>query len=106
MEAAMPCKMRARKRLRELQDTAASRITESNRKTKVACIVEAHESTRKRLESRPPKDHEDHIAEKGFDSVTTTWCTNLFRCHVCRVSALCPARHFVLDTCDGLCAHG
>ena len=24
---------------------------------------------------------------------------------VCRVSALCPVRLFVLDTCDGLCAH-
>ena len=37
-------------------------------KTKHPCIVEAHESTRKRLESSPPRDHEGHIAEKGFNS--------------------------------------
>ena len=35
-----------------------------------ACIVEAHESTRKRLEGIPPKDHEDHIAGKGFNSLS------------------------------------
>ena len=42
----------------------------SKSKTKHACIVEAHESTRKRLESSPPKDHEDHVAERGFDSMS------------------------------------
>ena len=31
--------------------------------------MEAHESTRQRLESSLPKDHEDHIAEKGFNSL-------------------------------------
>ena len=40
-----------------------------HKKTKFACIVEAHESTRKRLESTLPKDHEDHIAGKGFNSL-------------------------------------
>ena len=30
----------------------------------------AHESTRKRLESSPPKDHEDHVAERGFNSMS------------------------------------
>ena len=42
-----------------------SEVTTSDKiqKTK-ACIVEAHESTRKRLESTLPKDHEDHIADK------------------------------------------
>ena len=62
MEAAKPCKMGTRKRLRELQETAATGITESNGKTKYACIVEAHESTKKRLESTLP------IAEKGFNT--------------------------------------
>ena len=33
-------------------------------KTKHACIVEALESTRQRLEPPPPKDHEDQIASK------------------------------------------
>ena len=51
MEAAMPCMMGTRKRLRELQEIAVRRITEFDRKTKYACIVEAHECTRKRLES-------------------------------------------------------
>ena len=35
-----------------------------------ACIVEAHESTRHRLESSLPKDHDDHIAGKGHNSMT------------------------------------
>ena len=39
-----------------------------NRKSKHACIVEAHESTRKLLERTLPKDHEDPIAENGFNS--------------------------------------
>ena len=68
VEGAMPCKMGTRMRSRELQETAARRITESNRKTKYACIVQAHESTRKRLESTLPGNREDHIAEKGLSS--------------------------------------
>ena len=31
--------------------------------------MEAHEFTRKRLERTLSKDHEDHIAEKGFNSL-------------------------------------
>ena len=65
MEAAMPCKMDTRKRARKPQETAASECTDSHKKTMYACIVEAHESTRKRLESTLPRYHEDHIAEKG-----------------------------------------
>ena len=56
----------AEKKLRE----TASETTESNKKTNHACIVEAHESTRKRVETTLPKDHEDHIAESGFDSMS------------------------------------
>ena len=33
-------------------------------------IVEAHESTRRRLESTLPRSHEDHIAEKGSSSIS------------------------------------
>ena len=40
------------------------------RKPKYACIVEAHESTRKRLECTLPRSHEDHIAEKGYNSIS------------------------------------
>ena len=35
-------------------------------KTKHACILEAHESTRKRSESTLLTDHEDHIVPKGY----------------------------------------
>ena len=65
----MLCKMETQKRSKKLLETA-SESDESNKiqKTKLACIVEAHESTRRRLEPTPPKDHEDHIAEKGYNS--------------------------------------
>ena len=39
-------------------------------KTKYACTVEAHESTRQPLEPSLPKNHEDHIAGKGYNSMT------------------------------------
>ena len=57
--------------MQKLRD-AASESDESNKiqKTKHRCIVEAHESTRNRLESTLPKDHEDHIAEKRFKSIS------------------------------------
>ena len=32
--------------------------------------MEAHESTRKGLGSTLPKDHEDHIVEKGLNSIS------------------------------------
>ena len=69
MVAAMPCKMRTKKRLM-LRETA-SESDESNKilKTQHTCNVEAQESTRNRLESFIAKDHEDHIAEKGFNSI-------------------------------------
>ena len=45
-----------------------TRGSDKIQKTNHACIVEAHESTRKRLESTLPKRYEDHFAEKGFHS--------------------------------------
>ena len=39
-------------------------------KTKYACIVEADESMRKRMEGSPHKNHEDHIAGKGMNSLS------------------------------------
>ena len=41
-----------------------------NSKTVYGCIVESHESTRQRVESSQPKNHEDHIAGKGFTSMS------------------------------------
>ena len=40
------------------------------KKTIDGCIVESHASRRQRLESSPPKSHEDHIAGKGYNSMT------------------------------------
>ena len=54
----------------EFQETE-EKSCESNKipKTKLACIVVAHESTRQRLESSLPKDHDDRTAGKGYDSI-------------------------------------
>ena len=38
-------------------------------KTKLACILEANESTRMRMENSEPSNHEDHIAGKGENSL-------------------------------------
>ena len=69
MEAVMPCKMGTRKRLRKLRAAVASENTNPRKKTKYACIVEAHETTSKSLEYTLPRNHEDHIAEKGFNPI-------------------------------------
>ena len=70
MEAAMPCKKVTKKHL-GLQESEA-RSVEFNvvPKTKHVCIVEAPKSTRKRLESSLQKDHADHIAGKGHNSMS------------------------------------
>ena len=62
MPAAMPCKIQ-REKYRE-----TCRV-EKDCKTKYACIVEADESTRKRMAGSPHKNHEDHVAGKGMNSL-------------------------------------
>ena len=62
MEATMPCKKGTNKSFRFQETEAKSCQSNKIPKTKHACIVEAHEFTRQRLESSQPKDHEDHIA--------------------------------------------
>ena len=62
MPPGMPCKIRRRK----YKETSR---TPYAHKTKYACIVGAGESTRKRLEGTLHKDHEDHIAGKGINSL-------------------------------------
>ena len=67
----MPCQMGTDNRLKKLLETGSESDESSKiQKTKHACIVEAHESTRNRLEATLPKDHEYHIAEKGFKSIS------------------------------------
>ena len=85
LEDAMPCKMETRRRLKELRETVASGDTHPHKKTKYACNVEALESTRKRLESALPRNHEDHMAEKGFNSITHN---NLVRKFIPRPQAM------------------
>ena len=63
------CKVETRKRFLELRETVASGDTHPHKKIKYVCVVEAHESTRKRLESTLPKNDDGHIAEKGFNSL-------------------------------------
>ena len=57
---AMPCKIMKKN----------CRSSESNKiKTKLACILEASESTRLRMGESLPNHHEDHIAGKGNNSL-------------------------------------
>ena len=60
MPAAMPCK------LQQSVFNETCRTFEEH-KTKYACIVEADESTRKRIKGTLHKDHEDHTAGKGIN---------------------------------------
>ena len=62
MPAAMPCKFQ-RGKYRETCRT-------EEHKTKYACIVEAEEPMRKRMEGPLRKNHEDHIAGKGMSSLS------------------------------------
>ena len=66
--------------------TGALNITNANAsenipKKKFNCIVEAHESTRPRMESSTTKDHEEHIAGTGkIRCRIANWCTSSFQC--------------------------
>ena len=63
MPAAMPDKIRRRK----YEETSR---TPDIRKTKYACILEADESMRIRMEGTAHRYHEDHIAGKGMNSLS------------------------------------
>ena len=55
--------------------------TVEEHKRKYACIVEADESMRKRMEGSPRKIMKIILQEKGcIHRVATIWCTNLFLC--------------------------
>ena len=56
---AMPCK---------IMKNCGSGGSDKN-KTKLACILEAHESTRMRMGNSEPSNHEDHIAGKSENSL-------------------------------------
>ena len=62
MAPAMPCKI--------LKNNKKCRSCTSNKvKSKLACILEASESTRLRMGQSLPTRHEDHIAGKGDNSL-------------------------------------
>ena len=63
MPAAMPCKI-PMKSSREIHRNIGEL------KTKYACVVDADESMRPRLEGAGHKPHQDHITAKGTNSIT------------------------------------
>ena len=75
MALAMPCKT---------SKTCKHGVTRGKTneiKSKFACILEASESTRLRMEDSLPNHHEDHIAGKGTIHYNIIiWFTNLFLC--------------------------
>ena len=63
MAPAMPCKTSKNSK------HGATRGKSNDFKSKFACILEASESTRLRMEESLPNHHEDHIAGKGDNSL-------------------------------------
>ena len=68
MEAAMPSKKEIHSSTRKLgaELNASHKVPKKN----YGCTVESHESTRQRVEPSPPQNHEEHIAGKGYTSMT------------------------------------
>ena len=62
MPAAMPCKI-------PIKSSGETHRSIGKRKTKYACVVDADESTRPRLEGAVHKHHQDHLTEKGMNSL-------------------------------------
>ena len=62
MPAAMPCKIL-------IKSSGETHRNLGKRKTKYACVVDADESTRPKLEGAGYKPHQDHITAKGMGSV-------------------------------------
>ena len=63
MPATMPCKI-------PIKSSREADRSIGTRKTKYACIVDAAESTRPRVEGSVHKFHQDHITAKGMNSMT------------------------------------
>ena len=63
MPAAMPCKI-------PTKSIGETHRNIGKRKTKDACVVDADESTRPRLEGAGHRSHQDHVTAKGMNSVT------------------------------------
>ena len=75
MAPAMPCKT-SKKSMHGVTRGKTNEI-----KSKLACILEASESTRLRMEESLQNYHEDHMAGKlTIHCNLTIWFTNLFLC--------------------------
>ena len=62
MPAAMPSKI-------PIKNSGETHGSSGKRKTKYACVDDADESTRPRLEGAVHKHHQDHVTEKGMNSM-------------------------------------
>ena len=71
MPGAVPCKTRREK----YRETCSF---EKKCKTKYASVVEADESSRKRMEGSLHQDHEDHIAGNGMNSLSRYNLVHIF----------------------------
>ena len=63
MPAAMPCKI-------PIKSSGETHRNIGKRRTKYACVVDADERTRPRVQGAVNKPHQDHIAAKGMNSLT------------------------------------
>ena len=63
MPPAMPCKI-------SMNSSGETHRSMEKRRTTCACVVDADESTRPRLERAGHKPHQDHITAKGMNSIT------------------------------------
>ena len=71
----MPCKLRS---VTKFQETLQHQEIPTRGKPQDVCIVESHETARKRTEETQQKDHKDHIAEQSsVRCVNTILCTGL-----------------------------
>ena len=92
LEVPMPGAMPRKTRREKYRETCS---VEKKCKTKYASVVEADESTRNRMEGSLHKDHEDHIAGKGTNSLSHF---NLARKFIPMPQAMkIPAAKVVLD---------
>ena len=64
MPAAMPCKI-------PIKSSGETHRNIGKRRTKYACVVDADESMRPRLEGAGPKPHQDHTTAKGMNSINS-----------------------------------
>ena len=67
LEIPMPAAMLCRLQLNQHRETCGK---VGQHKTRNACIVEADETMRIRMEGSQRKDHEDHVAAKGRNSLS------------------------------------